>query len=255
LPDETVADFDTIATLRPLIAPWVTGIRDADLELVRVTEYTFRAQLADDWRRGNVFLLGDAAHLTPPFIGQGMGAGIRDAANLSWKLAGVLNGDLVHGVLDTYQRERKPHARSMIRLALGVGRSMTSGGEVGNLIRSVVVPRLHLIPGMRDKIVDSTTPALHRSDMVLRPLRPRQLAGTLCPNPLLASGSRLDSTLGPGFALVTDATPELAAWLHGGGATAAIVRPDGTVMRAGNDLDALSATLPRIRQVSKEIER
>ncbi|MDT5337526.1 MAG: 3-(3-hydroxy-phenyl)propionate hydroxylase, partial [Mycobacterium sp.] len=188
LPDETVADFDTIATLRPLIAPWVTGIRDADLELVRVTEYTFRAQLADDWRRGNVFLLGDAAHLTPPFIGQGMGAGIRDAANLSWKLAGVLNGDLVHGVLDTYQRERKPHARSMIRLALGVGRSMTSGGEVGNLIRSVVVPRLHLIPGMRDKIVDSTTPALHRSDMVLRPRRPRQLAGTLCPNPLLASG-------------------------------------------------------------------
>jgi 3-(3-hydroxy-phenyl)propionate hydroxylase len=255
LPDETVADFDTIATLRPLIAPWVTGIRDADLELVRVTEYTFRAQLADDWRRGNVFLLGDAAHLTPPFIGQGMGAGIRDAANLSWKLAGVLNGDLAHGVLDTYQRERKPHARSMIRLALGVGRSMTSGGEVGNLIRSVVVPRLHLIPGMRDKIVDSTTPALHRSDMVLRPRRPRQLAGTLCPNPLLASGSRLDSTLGPGFALVTDATPELAAWLHGGGATAAIVRPDGTVMRAGNDLDALSATLPRIRQVSKEIER
>jgi 3-(3-hydroxy-phenyl)propionate hydroxylase len=91
--------------------------------------------------------------------------------------------------------------------------------------------------------------------MVLRPRRPRQLAGTLCPNPLLASGSRLDSTLGPGFALVTDATPELAAWLHGGGATAAIVRPDGTVMRAGNDLDALSATLPRIRQVSKEIER
>ena len=94
LPDETVADFDTVATLRPLIEPWVAGMGNDVLELVRVTEYTFRAQLADHWRRGNVFLLGDAAHLTPPFIGQGMGAGIRDAANLTWKLAGVLAGDL-----------------------------------------------------------------------------------------------------------------------------------------------------------------
>ncbi len=255
LPDETVSDFDTVATLRPLIAPWVEGVPDADLELVRVTEYTFRAQLADDWRRGNVFLLGDAAHLTPPFIGQGMGAGIRDAANLSWKLAGVLSGELSSDILDTYQRERKPHARSMIRLALVVGRAMTSGGDVGNLIRRVVVPRLHLLPGMRDKIVDSTTPALHRSDMVLRPRRPRQLAGTLCPNPLLANGTRFDATIGKGFALVTDATPELAVWLHGGGATAAIVRPDGTVMRAGNDLGALSAAMPRFHQSHEEIDR
>ena len=72
---------------------------------------------------------------------------------------------------------------------------MTSGGDVGNLIRRVVVPRLHLLPGMRDKIVDSTTPALHRSGMVLRRhARPRQLAGTLCPNPLLANGTRFDAT-------------------------------------------------------------
>ena len=58
-----------------------------------MAEYTFRAQLADRWRDRRVFLLGDAAHLTPPFIGQGMGAGLRDAMNLAWKLAGVLGGD------------------------------------------------------------------------------------------------------------------------------------------------------------------
>lgn len=255
LPGETPSDFDTLATLRPLIAPWVAGVADQELELVRVTEYTFRAQLADTWRRGNVFLLGDAAHLTPPFVGQGMGAGIRDAANLTWKLAGVLGGDLTPNVLDTYQTERKPHARSMIRLALGVGRSMTSGGEVGNLIRRVVVPRLHLLPGMRDKIVDSTTPALHRSEMVIRRRRPHQVAGTLCPNPLLANGTRLDATLGTGFALVTDATPELAPWLHGRRVTAAIIRPDGTVMRAGNDVAALTAAMPRFRPSRKEIDR
>ena len=78
-----------MTALRPLIAPWTAEVADRDLELLRVTEYTFRAQIADRWRRGNVFLLGDAAHLTPPFIGQGMGAGVRDAMNLAWKIAGV----------------------------------------------------------------------------------------------------------------------------------------------------------------------
>ena len=101
------------------------------LELVRVAEYTFRAQLADHWRDRNVFLLGDAAHLTPPFIGQGMGAGLRDAMNLSWKIAGVLSGDLPESMLDTYEIERKPHAQAMIRLAKLVGVSMTKGGRAG----------------------------------------------------------------------------------------------------------------------------
>ena len=112
-----------------------------------MTEYTFRAQMADRWRRGNIFLLGDAAHLTPPFIGQGMGAGLRDAMNLAWKLAGVIAGDLPVAVLDSYEQERKPHTRHMIRLALGVGWAMTAGGRFGNLIRRLVVTRMHVRPG------------------------------------------------------------------------------------------------------------
>ena len=87
---------------------------------MRVTEYTFRAQLADRWRRGRVFLLGDAAHLTPPFIGQGMGAGMRDAMNLAWKLAGVLTATLPDPRHWTpTSRNESPTARHMIRLALG----------------------------------------------------------------------------------------------------------------------------------------
>ncbi len=85
LPGESASDYGTLEALRPLLAPWT---EEPDLELVRVTEYTFRALLAQRWRHGNTFLLGDAAHLTPPFIGQGMGAGMRDAMNLAWKLAG-----------------------------------------------------------------------------------------------------------------------------------------------------------------------
>ena len=119
LPGETADDFRSLDALKPLIAPWISRVDDDELELIRVTEYTFRAQIADRWRRGNIFLLGDAAHLTPPFIGQGMGAGLRDAMNLAWKLAGVIVGDLPAAMLDSYEQERKPHARQMIRLALG----------------------------------------------------------------------------------------------------------------------------------------
>ena len=112
LEGETAADFESIEALQPLIGPWVEGIPCDQLELVRVAEYHFRAQLADRWRDRNVFLLGDAAHLTPPFIGQGLCAGVRDSMNLSWKIAGVLSGDLPESVLDTYEVERKPHARA-----------------------------------------------------------------------------------------------------------------------------------------------
>jgi 3-(3-hydroxy-phenyl)propionate hydroxylase len=266
LADETADDFSTLGALRGLIAPWVNDITDDELDLVRVTEYTFRAQIADRWRDRNVFLLGDAAHLTPPFIGQGMGAGLRDAMNLAWKLAGVLTGDLSTTVLDTYEQERKPHARTMINLALGMGWAMTGGGQFGNALRRGIAPRLHLIPGLRKRIVNGTTPALHRSAFVIKGRAPRQLAGTLCPNPVLADGKRLDEAFGGGFAVVTTTRPlafqramleergaalhiadprsELARWLRRGNATAAVVRPDRTVMSAGRDLWKLCAAMP-----------
>jgi 3-(3-hydroxy-phenyl)propionate hydroxylase len=267
LPGETAEDFGSLDALRPLIAPWIQRVAMADLRVVRVAEYTFRAKVAERWRRGNVFLLGDAAHLTPPFIGQGMGAGLPDAMSLAWKLAGVLNGGLPATVLDTYEQERKPHARFMIRMALGMGWAMTAGGDVGNLIRRLVVPRLRLVPGLRDKLIESRTPALHRSELVNRGRVPWRLAGTLCPNPVVADGKRLDAVLGNGFALVTTARPdafqrallevrgtvihvaerggELERWLRRARATAAIVRPDRTVMRAGRNLNALCESVPQ----------
>ena len=92
--NETAADFRTVTDILPLISPWVGGIAIEKLQLVRVCEYTFRAQVADKWRERNVFILGDAAHLTPPFIGQGLCSGLRDSVNLAWKIAGVLNKNL-----------------------------------------------------------------------------------------------------------------------------------------------------------------
>ena len=234
---------------------------------MRVAEYTFRALLADRWRDRNVFLLGDAAHLTPPFIGQGLCAGLRDSMNLSWKVAGVLSGDLPESVLDTYELERKPHARALIQLAKLIGVSMTQGGRAGDLLRRAIAPRLHWVPGLRDRLLDSETPPLSRSALVdARRLR-RSLHGRLCPNALLANGLRYDDVTRGGFVLVTRVplSPEqrallagrgtevlevepgsaLHTWLTDGKAAAALVRPDFTVLRLGRDVGALCDAAPR----------
>ena len=266
LAGETAADFQSIEALQPLIGPWVEGIPGEQLELVRVAEYTFRAQLADRWRDGNVFLLGDAAHLTPPFIGQGLCAGLRDSMNLSWKIAGVLSEDLPTSVLDTYQAERKPHARALIQLAKLIGVCMSQGGRAGDLLRRAIAPRLHRIPGLRDRLLDSQTPPLPRSELVHRRRPRKSLNGRLCPNAPLTDGIRYDDMTRGGFVFVTGVplspqqrallagrgtqvlevapgTP-LHTWLADGKAAAALVRPDLTVLRAGRDLAALCDAAP-----------
>ena len=267
LPGECADDFGHSTALRRLIAPWVDGVPDERLELVRVAEYTFRALFADRWRDRNVLLLGDAAHLTPPFIGQGMGGGLRDAMNLAWKLAAVIDNVLPAGSLDTYEVERKPHARILIRMALSMGWAMTAGGRLGNLIRRSLVPRLHLVPGVRARLVNSSTPPLRRSALIVKSRRPRELSGNLCPNPIMSDGVRLDTLLGNGFGLIT-AEPvdpsrveelrlrgttvvtapsgtELARWLRDGRVLAAIVRPDRTVMQTGRRVRPLCDAIPR----------
>jgi 3-(3-hydroxy-phenyl)propionate hydroxylase len=266
LDGETGADYKSIDDLLPLMSPWLGDTPADRLTLVRVTDYTFKAQVADRWRDRKVFILGDAAHTTPPFVGQGMGAGLRDALNLAWKLAGVLDNSLPDSVLGTYQQERKPHAAFMIRVAITVGWAMTAGGQLGNVLRRAVMPlllRLTQIPG---RSIDGRTPPLHRSALVIKSRRPWELAGTLCPNPVLPQGIRLDDMMAHRFALITSAPlsdeqrkelnrrgavvvsaargGELDGWLREGRSTAAIVRPDSTVMQAGRSIDALCRAMP-----------
>lgn len=267
LPGESASGYQDVDALLPLISPWTRRIPAIELHVVRVAEYTFRAQVADRWRDGHIFLLGDAAHLTPPFIGQGMGAGLRDAMNLAWKLAGVLEGDLPESALDTYEIERKPHARSLIKLAKLVGAAMTQGGRTGDRLRRVIMPRMKYIPNIGTLALDSETPPLSRSSLVRRGFALHSLAGRLAPNAQLPTGSRLDDVLGGGFALVTslplssrqrasltgrgatvvDATSgtELHGWLRRARVRAALVRPDGTVMVAGRSLSGVYETVPR----------
>ncbi|MGY9034701.1 MAG: bifunctional 3-(3-hydroxy-phenyl)propionate/3-hydroxycinnamic acid hydroxylase [Rhodobacterales bacterium] len=110
---------------------------DENEEIQRVRVYTFHARLAEFWRKKRIFLAGDAAHLTPPFAGQGMNSGLRDAHNLAWKLSEALqSSDVSDRFLDSYETERKPHAAAMINLALRMGQIMMPSSRVqGALIR------------------------------------------------------------------------------------------------------------------------
>ena len=101
--------------MRRLLEPHVDP---DDVVVLRRLVYTFNALVADRWRDGRVLLAGDAAHMTPQFVGQGMNAGIRDADNLSWKLEAILKQGADPVILDTYQSERAPHAQAMIDFSI-----------------------------------------------------------------------------------------------------------------------------------------
>ncbi|MFJ6985945.1 MULTISPECIES: bifunctional 3-(3-hydroxy-phenyl)propionate/3-hydroxycinnamic acid hydroxylase [unclassified Streptomyces] len=113
LPGEDHAEIASPESARRLVSPWVDPDR---ITLLRHLVYTFHARTAARWRAGRVLLAGDAAHLMPPFAGQGLSSGLRDAHNLAWKLAAVLTDGADPTLLDSYERERRPHVARMTRL-------------------------------------------------------------------------------------------------------------------------------------------
>ncbi|PRY36851.1 bifunctional 3-(3-hydroxy-phenyl)propionate/3-hydroxycinnamic acid hydroxylase [Umezawaea tangerina] len=115
----TPGDEVPFEVVERLLAPH-RRVEPAQVE--RAVVYRFHALVADRWRVGPVFLLGDAAHMMPPFAGQGLNSGIRDAANLCWKIADVLAGGLAEWALDSYESERRPHAEATVRLSERLGR-------------------------------------------------------------------------------------------------------------------------------------
>jgi len=201
---EVPADLLQPGRLFGLLRPWTKDIPDEEFEVLRSAEYTFRARIADTWCDRRVFLLGDAAHLTPPFIGQGLCAGLRDAANLTWKLAGVLQGALDEVVLGTYESERAPHARAVVKKAVMLGRVMTGGQDGAALIRRVVLGGLCRVPGFTTRVLDAEFPRLTPGLLVAAGRW--SLTGRLVPQPWVTVDGRrrrLDDVLGAGFSIVT----------------------------------------------------
>jgi len=253
LPGESAEQMLDDAVIAELLEPW--GV---DVEIERKAVYRFHALVAERWRAGRVLLAGDAAHQMPPFAGQGMCAGIRDAANLAWKLEAVLRGRADDGLLATYPVEREPNVRAHIDLAIRMGRVVCTRDPEQARAR------------------DAQLLAAHRAGAQTLPLRtPSPLAGPgfmtgspgageIFPQPV--AGARLDDVLGRRAWLIAKSIPEgadsdvepvalgdarlapfpgVASWLTARGVDAVLVRPDRYVFGSG-PADALVSAWRRL---------
>jgi len=145
-PGESREELETPESIARLIAPW---INPQELQIERKAVYRFHARCCNKFSKGRVFLAGDAAHITPPFVGQGLVAGLRDGANLAWKLAWVLRGHAAPAILDTYDAERRPHAQAMINLAKLMGRMVMPKNKTAAFLIHGLMRMLALTPATR----------------------------------------------------------------------------------------------------------
>jgi 3-(3-hydroxy-phenyl)propionate hydroxylase len=268
--------------LWPLLKRWI-GPEDG--RIWRSAAYRFHGLVADVWRRGRILLAGDAAHMTPPFMAQGMAQGMRDAQNLAWKLDHVIRRGAADELLDTYQQERKPHVTTTTRTAIALGQLICESdperaaerdarllAEQNGVVQTVV--RQDLIPGLTAGLIDPDSPE----------------AGTVLPQPFVHAGSvdgRLDDVTGAtvravaiepllpderrallealaplGGALVhlgragssgnglveaIDDDGVLSSWLRASGQRIAIARPDHYVYGTTSTPAAAVALLDRLR--------
>lgn len=241
------------------------GITGEHVKILRAVIYSHHVRVADRWRVGRVFLAGDAAHAMPPWIGQGMSAGVRDVANLCWKLAAVVNGQAPDALLDSYQAERKPHVTETTRRACRVGRIITERNPVLASLRNHALRALSRIPGL-DKPSQTMMwiPDARYSDGFLAAGGHRAV-GWQIPQPWISDAHedavRLDDIVGGRWAVVhtgpapggttawtrlgvpvlpiTEST--LAHWLHRKKAAAVVLRPDGFIYAAAKPRHSLPA--------------
>lgn len=171
-----------------------------DHRVVRKLAFAYSSRIARRYRSGPVFLAGDACHVTPPFAGQGLATGLRDAANLAWKLALIVRHGLPADVLDTYEEERRPHQLRMLSLARRMGVAMMPGSRLHEaLSRSLFRLTESVGPLKRlSEIRGGHIAPVYRRGF----LRPGGAAGTYLLQPRLPDGRLLDDLLGPGFAVV-----------------------------------------------------
>ena len=211
------------------LARWITP---EDAELERFAVYRFRSQIATSWRNHRCLISGDAAHQMPPFMGQGMCAGVRDAANLWWKLSAVLNGANPQ-LLDSYQTEREANARAFIEMSVNLGRliNQTAAGDVPKGRMKSIWPDLG--PGFHDR-------APH--------------GGILAPQIQSADGTLADTAAQHQFYLIAREEVEAPIpsfvgahdWLNERGLLGAVIRPDGYTLGGIKDKSDLPTVLKPI---------
>jgi len=259
-PDETVEQALDDDFITELLAPWNV---EGAVTLERKAVYRFHAIIAHQWRFGPVFLAGDAAHQTPPFAGQGLCAGVRDAANLAWKLAAVIKGEAGETLLDTYADERRPHVKAIIELALMMGRTVciidpeaAAQRNAAMLAQRAAAPPDEPGQGFAFPPLASAcilAGAAGAGELFIQPWN-----GDVRWDDVAAEGAWLIATEAvdpsPGVKVFSLADPRLEAfagalriWLAGRGASAVLVRPDRYVFGTGRAEDLVQAWKAALR--------
>jgi 3-(3-hydroxy-phenyl)propionate hydroxylase len=208
LPDESEEAVVEDGAVDALLARFYVGI--AMPKVMRRRVYWHHSRVAATFQAGRVVLAGDAAHLQPPFFGQGMNSGIRDATNLAWKLAAVSSGRLPASVLDTYDAERRHHAETMVSFATRIGGMYQPRNRGTEIVRDAFFRGAQRIPGARDYILQmkyKPAPRYVRGVVVDAGAGgSASPVGRLFPQPSVAmpDGARLklDDAIGPAFAVL-----------------------------------------------------
>ena len=255
LPDDDPAEIVKPENLWPLVNRWV---QPENAEIERATIYTFHSVIAKGWRTGRLMIAGDAAHQTPPFLGQGMCAALRDASNLAWKLQAVLTGIASDDLLDTYESERAPHVQAFIELAVRLGDIIQTTDPEAAKARDAKFRQ------GQPEIFQFPAPVLGHGMVAAGPVP----VGQTFPQPQLSNGQWLDEAIGNHFAVIAlpellqEVSPQtraqwkqwqvvsqsaqdesLRAWLDQQSVRAVLVRPDRYILGMVNtsaQLDALS---------------
>ena len=255
LPDERIDDYNDLNRIMARLAPFVEV--DA-LKFWRSAVYHFNARVADTWRKGRTFLAGDAAHTMPPFLGQGLNSGLRDVANLSWKLSCVLRGRAGETLLESYQTERRPHILALTEIAKDLGEIV---GETDHARAAERDRRLRAEMAERGRVTvrQALIPPIA---MGFLDKKGGKLAGTLAPQPRVSrdgEGHLLDDLVS-GFAMVQPAPDDnllsvttdletdsptaftcsdtnclLTRLMQDRAVKMMVVRPDGVIWSAGDD--------------------
>ncbi|MGL4407345.1 MAG: bifunctional 3-(3-hydroxy-phenyl)propionate/3-hydroxycinnamic acid hydroxylase [Zoogloea sp.] len=253
LPTDDLARLTDEDHVWQLLSPWIKPWQGT---LERAATYVFHSLIARKWQTERVFLIGDAAHQTPPFLGQGLCAALRDVANLAWKLSFVLSGRAGASLLATYDAERIPHVREFIQLAVDVGQviQITDPAEAARRDERLkreslkfAVPKPCLGPG------------LHRGSGEEADER-----GRIFPQLDLKDGRSMDALAAAGFLLLLERdfdatalqnlTPMLmelgiaSGWMERAGQGAILLRPDLYVYDIFSDGAALARALPQLAQ-------
>jgi len=270
LPGEDPKIMDREENVWKLLAPWLTT---ADGDIWRANSYRFHALVAAQWRKGRVFLAGDAAHQQPPFIGQGMCQGIRDVTNLSWKLRSVLSCEADESLLDTYADERSGHVRTLTARIQAIGRSICErnpeaarlrdeqlikqgGGAAPTITRQEIVPPLD--SGLLNEIPHPANGTLFPQPWILTKDGPRHM-DDLFPDTwrIVADGRHVSAASlaayglttiiigGPGL---TEQDKVAAAWFDRYDCIAAVVRPDHYVYGVIIALSEVEPILGKLRK-------